>query len=283
VADQLHDAGVQVETVLITTQGDAQPGPIGSLGSQGVFTKEIQRALLDNRVDLAVHSLKDLPTEPIEGLSLAAVPERASPRDVLVSRDGCEFEQLAEGAQVGTGSMRRRAQLLHARNDLRIEDIRGNVETRLRRLDEGQYDAIVLAEAGLRRLGLQQRITHVFDSWMLPAIGQGALGLETRADDDHTQSQIACLDHAATHQAVVAERALLAALHGGCLAPIGAWARIEQDTLILDAAVLDPAGQQRIETQVRGAAEAATSLGQDAARQLLDQGADRLIAASRNS
>jgi hydroxymethylbilane synthase len=283
VADRLQVAGVDVELVLITTEGDARQGPIGSLGGQGVFTKEIQRALLDDRIDLAVHSLKDLPTEPVSGLTLTAVPERASARDVLVSREGRQFPQLAAGASVGTGSMRRRAQLLHARNDLQVKDIRGNVDTRLRRLDEGQYDAIVLAEAGLRRLGLEQRITHVFDSWMLPAIGQGALGLETRADDHATRDRVACLDHADTHHAVLAERTMLAALHGGCLAPIAAWARVEEETLVLDAAVLDPGGQERIETRVSGPADQAESLGQQAAEQLLEQGAERLINSARDA
>lgn len=263
VAGQLQHVGVAVEMVLITTQGDVKSGPIGSLGGQGLFTKEIQRALLDDRIDLAVHSLKDLPTDPIEGLSLTAVPERESPKDVLVSRDGSLFETIATGARVGTGSMRRRAQLLHARGDLTIHGIRGNVDTRLKQLDAGKYDAIVLAEAGLKRLGLAVRITQVLPtSLILPAIGQGALGLETRADDIETRQCVGCLNDPGTHCSVIAERKLLASLRGGCLAPIGAWGRVDNDRLVLDAVVLDPQGDTRLTTHVSGAPDQAEALGQ---------------------
>jgi hydroxymethylbilane synthase len=284
VAEQLRAVGVAVELVLITTRGDVQSGPIGGLGGQGVFTKEIQRALLEDRIDLAVHSLKDLPTEPVEGLCLAAVPPRASVADVLVARQPTTFDALPAEARVGTGSLRRRAQLLHARCDLRILDIRGNVDTRLRRLDEGEYDAIVLAEAGLQRLELAHRITEVLSStWMLPAIGQGALGLETRGDDLVTRRQVASLNDPDTHAAVLAERTLLAQLHGGCLAPIAAWGRVVDGQLELEAAVLDPLGRERLATRVQGAPEAAISLGEQAARELLGQGAEVLIAASRQA
>ncbi len=194
-----------------------------------------------------MHSLKDLPTEAIDGLALAAVPSRESPGDVLVSHQVSEFKSLGQGARVGTGSMRRRAQLLHVRSDLKVLDIRGNVDTRLRLLDEGEYDAIVLAEAGLTRLGLADRITQVLPkSWMLPAIGQGALGLETRAEDEPSRACVRHLDHPETHAAVIAERALLAALRGGCLAPVGAWGRVQEGRLHLDAVVLDPQGTQRV-------------------------------------
>lgn len=283
VSDQLERHGISVEMVLITTQGDAKQGPIGSLGGQGVFTKEIQRALLDERIDLAVHSLKDLPTEPIAGLALAAVPERESVCDVLVSQGDVQFESLPAAARVGTGSMRRQAQLLHARRDLNVLDIRGNVDTRLRRLDEGEYDAIVLAEAGLKRLGLADRISQIFPkSLLLPAIGQGALGLETRADDSQARECLLHLDHPPTHSSVLAERKLLSALHGGCLAPIGAWGRLEDDGLKLDAVVLDPQGETRLSTSVSGALEQAEQIGQEAADQLLAQGAESLIAKSRD-
>ena len=287
VASQLQREGVEVELVHITTQGDVRSGPLGALGtgplgSQGLFTKEIQRALLDDRIDLAVHSLKDLPTEPIDGLSLAAVPQRESPDDVLISNQVHDFDALAQGARVGTGSMRRRAQLLNVRGDLTVLDIRGNVDTRLRLLDEGKYDAIVLAEAGLKRLELADRITQVLPrSWMLPAIGQGALGLETRTRDARTRQRVQLLDDPDTHCAVKAERRLLAALHGGCLAPVGAWGRMVDGLLHLDATVLHPQGTQRVTAHVTGPPDDAVVLGEEAARLLLEQGASDLIAAAR--
>lgn len=284
VASQLQGAGVEVELVLIATQGDQRGEPLGSMGGQGVFTKEIQRALLDDRIDLAVHSLKDLPTDPIDGLDVAVVPRRESAADVLVSRDAVRLDALAAGVVIGTGSPRRRAQLLHVRGDLNVRDIRGNVETRLRRLSEGSYDAIVLAEAGLRRLGLTEHVTEVLpQTWMLPAIGQGALGLETRVSDRLTAERVACLDHPESRASVMAERSLLAALQGGCLAPIGAWGRVTEGALHLDAAVLDPRGATRLSASVFGPVEQAQELGREAARQLLDQGAEDLIIAARKT
>ncbi len=289
VAAQLTAAGVQVELVPITTQGDVQQvGPIGAIGTQGVFTKELQRALLDGRIDLAVHSLKDLPTDVVPGLCLAAVPLRESPGDALVSRDGCRFANLRAGANLGTGSTRRQAQLLHVRPDLRVSDVRGNVDTRLRKLREGQYDALVLAEAGLRRLGLADQITEILPrEQILPAVGQGALGLETRSDDTGTRSVLARLDHPPTHWSVLAERGLLAALRGGCLAPVGAWGRFADDgRLLLDAVVLSPDGRQRLTTHVAAAVDsnaAAVELGEQAAAALIQQGASDLIRASRDA
>lgn len=283
VTARLSEAGIEVELVLISTQGDVRRGPIGSIGGQGVFTKEIQLALLDERIDLAVHSLKDLPTEPVNGLSLAAVPARASCSDAFVSVSIRSFSTLPLGARVGTGSMRRRAQLLFRRPDLQVLDIRGNVETRLRRLDEGQYDAIILAEAGLQRLGLQHKITEVLSrEIMLPAVGQGALGLEIRADDSSTAKRIGLLNDLKTYHAVTAERALLAGLSGGCLAPIGAWARIDGEELTLDAVVLNPNGTTRLTTAVQGAPANAAALGQNAADSLLQQGAANLIEEGRS-
>ena len=281
VAEQLVAIGAEVELVLISTQGDVKSGPIGAIGVQGVFTKELQRALVNDEIDLAVHSLKDLPTDEVPGLALAAVPPRERCGDVLVG----SVDQLADlphGATVGTGSARRRAQLLHARSDLHVIDIRGNVDTRLKKLDMGDYDAIVLAEAGLTRLGFDDRIRCVLPKEiMLPAIGQGALGLETRADDDATRTIIAQLDHPATHAAVLAERTLLATLRGGCLAPIGAWGRMESDELRLDAVVLDHEGAQRLLGSDASTAEDAAPLGQRVAENLLAQGAAELIADSR--
>ena len=193
VAARLTALGVAVELVPITTQGDVKSGPLGQIGGMGLFTKELQRALLDNQIDLAVHSLKDLPTEPVVGLALAAVPERESTADVLLTTKYGSLESLPKGAKVGTGSLRRKSQLLHARPDLAIEDIRGNVETRVRKLDDGEYDAIVLAEAGLKRLGLAHRITQVLpQSLMLPAVGQaGARHRNARRRRGHAATRYA--------------------------------------------------------------------------------------------
>jgi hydroxymethylbilane synthase len=274
--------GIGVTLVPITTQGDVKSQPLGEIGGQGLFTKELQRALLDGQIDLAVHSLKDLPTAPIDGLTLAAVPARESTDDVLVSHIAHRVDALPKGARVGTGSLRRKAQLLHVRPDLKVEDIRGNVETRLRKLDDGEYDAIVLAEAGLRRLGMTDRIVHVIPrSIMLPAVGQGALGIEARAGDAATLALLAPLDYAATHQAVLAERSLLLTLRAGCLAPVGAWARLEQGQLAIDAVVLSGNGVRKLKAQGTGPAEEAVHLGRRVAELLLDQGAAELIATTR--
>ena len=273
-----------MELVLISTQGDVKTGPLGQIGGQGLFTKEIQRALLDGQIDLAVHSLKDLPTEVVEGLSLAAVPERESIHDVLVCNIAKSLNELPKIARVGTGSLRRRAQLQHVRPDLQMLEIRGNVETRLRKLDEGEYDALVLAQAGLRRLGLDQRIASVIPlSVMLPAIGQGALGIEARSDDVATRQLLAPLRHEPTQQAVIAERSLLATLRGGCLAPVGAWARVESSSLLLEGVVLSGDGRQRVAACSSALPAAAADLGRHVAEDLIRQGADGLIAASRTT
>jgi len=284
VAEQLIERGFGVELVPITTQGDiSQRDPIGDLGSPGVFTKELQRALLDRRIDLAVHSLKDLPTDPVAGLTLAAVPAREVTADALISGDAFPLEQLRRGAVIGTGSLRRRAQLLHLRGDLAMKEIRGNVDTRLRKLRDGEYDAIVLAEAGLKRLGLDGQITERFNfDQMLPAIGQGALGIEAREDDGPTRDAVCLLNDPASDQAVMAERSLLEVLRGGCLAPIGGLARTTTDQQIqLDAVVLSPDGSRRLAASGRDAAEYAVQLGRRVAEDLLSQGAANLIDAAR--
>lgn len=281
VAARLQENGVAVELVPIVTQGDVKTGPLGQIGGQGLFTKELQRALLDDRIDLAVHSLKDLPTEAVEGLAVAVVPERESTADVLVSSRADSIATLPPAARVGTGSLRRKAQLLHLRADLIVEDIRGNVETRLRKLDEGQYDAIVLAEAGLKRLGYADRIAAIIpNTQMLPAIGQGALGVETRSGDERVRALLAPLDHAASHQAVLAERTLLSRLRAGCLAPVGAWGRFEPGRLLLDAVVLSHDGARRLTASDSDAGNA-LALGERVAQHLLAQGAAELISQAR--
>jgi hydroxymethylbilane synthase len=257
---------------------------VAAIGTQGVFTKEIQNALLEDRIDLAVHSLKDLPTSPVEGLCLAGVPERAPSGDVLVCPEHAGLDDLPEGAVVGTGSLRRRAQILHVRPDLQMADIRGNVDTRLRKLDRGDYGAVVLAEAGLRRLGLADRITEKLPfALVLPAVGQGALGLETRSEDHSARQIVARLDHPPTHAAVVAERAMLAALEGGCLAPIGAWGRVEGDVLTLTGRVLSPDGSRKIEAELTGDPADPTELGRQVAEALKTQGAEAMVRGARQA
>ncbi len=284
VTARLEQLGVDVTLVPVTTAGDRHLKPIGASTAPGVFTKEIQRALLEGRIDLAVHSLKDLPTQPVPGLCLAAVPERASVADVLVCRRHTSLDELPEGALVGTGSLRRRAQLRHVRPDLVMKEIRGNVETRLRKLHEGRYDALVLAEAGLRRLGLAEHMTQVLPTTiLLPAIGQGALGLETRTGDDRVAEVLEPLNDPRTHAAVLAERAMLRALEGGCLAPIAAWGRIENETLRLTGRVLSPDGTQKIEATRTGAPDDAVQLGRQVTEALIAQGAGRLIRVAREA
>jgi hydroxymethylbilane synthase len=281
VADALRPLAAPREVVLVEIQtiGDqVRDRPLNQIGGLGLFTKEIQRALLDNQVDVAVHSLKDLPTLPVEGLTLAAVPPRGPAGDAFVSRRHAHFDQLPKGARVATGSLRRRSQLLHRRPDLELLDIRGNVDTRLRKLEEQGLDALVLAEAGLARLGLSNAITHVLDvEWMLPAVGQGALGLECRADDGPVLDLLAHLNDFATAQAVRSERALLFALGGGCLVPIGAATKVVDGELWLGGAVLSPDGQQRIAGSAHGPVADAEAIGQRLANELLAVGARELL------
>ena len=290
VAGELRRLSHAVELIEIATHGDVDRArPIEELGTRGVFTKAIQQALVDGKVDLAVHSLKDLPTEPVPGLTLAAVPKRESPADVLVFPKGTAaagrvgLAQLPPNAHVGTGSLRRQAQLRHLRPDLRVSEVRGNVDTRLRKLDENEFDAIVLAEAGLRRLGLEGRIRYIFPfDVMLPAVGQGALGIECRADDDNTLSAVRSLSDVATYAAVIAERALLDRLRGGCMAPIGALAVVEGGELRLQAVVLSSDGAKRIVASDACEPADAEGLGHRVAAQLTKLGAAQLISGSRN-
>ena len=293
VATQLRELGFGIELVKISTSGDVKSGPIGAIGSQGVFTKEIQRALLDKEVDFAVHSLKDLPTEGIPGLCLTSVPPRESVGDVLVSNEISSFDEIPADALIGTGSMRRKAQLLNQRPDLQVEDIRGNVDTRLQKLDEGAYQAIILAESGLKRLGLTERITHVIDRGvMIPAVGQGALGIECREEDAYVREVLAHLNDLSTFLCVTAERAMLKALRAGCLAPVGAWGQLKEDQLHLQGVVLSGTGDQRVDSDSQVdlsdqtaavQVERATALGQAVAESLIAQGATELIAEAREN
>lgn len=284
VADLLRPLAAPraVELVAIRTTGDeARDVPLAALGGQGVFTKEIQQALLEGRADLAVHSLKDLPTIPTPGLVLAATPPRAAAADAFVSLRHARFDDLPLGARVATGSTRRQAQLLQRRPDLKLCDIRGNVDTRLRKLEEQELDALILAQAGLERLGLTNRIREVLAvSWMLPAVGQGALGLECRAADQDTLRLVSRINHPPTMQAVLAERAFLHALGGGCLLPIAALGTVQDARLTLRGAVLSPEGRQRVAGETAGAADAAQALGMHLARQLIGQGALDLLRAT---
>jgi hydroxymethylbilane synthase len=246
-AEQLRAQGVATEIVIIQTSGDLiQNESIINIGAQGVFTKEIQRALLDNKIDLAVHSLKDLPTERIAGLSLAAVPKRESYRDAFLSPIAEKIEDLPKGSRIGTGSLRRKTQVLHHFGDqYLVEDIRGNVETRLRKLERGEYDALILAEAGLCRLGLADSIRSLLEApFFLPAIGQGALGWEIRTEDWHTAELLRPLTDTPTFAAVLAERAMLRELQGGCSAPIAALGTVGNSTLTLHGRILSLDGKQ---------------------------------------
>ena len=276
VKGQLESLGEQVRIEIIHTTGDKITDvALSKVGTKGLFTKEIEEALLDGRIDLAVHSLKDMPTDLPAGLTLAAIPQREDPRDALV---GKKLADLPDRCQVGTSSLRRAAQLRATRPDLRIENIRGNVDTRLRKLDEGLYDAIVLASAGLRRLGLKDRITEMLDPRvMCPAVGQGALAIETRSDAGRAQEICARLEHLETRTAVTAERAVLASLGGGCQVPIGAYAVIRDHRVSLEAVVVSPDGATVIRKQTSGPVDQAAQLGRDLGDALLAEGGRQIL------
>lgn len=284
VADGLKQRGFDAVLVKISTRGDVSTASLSQVGGQGLFTKEIQNELLAGNVDVAVHSLKDLPTVSIPGLLLAAVPERETTLDCLISREKHRFEQLPAGSRVGTGSSRRGAQLLAWRPDIEITDIRGNVDSRLRKLEEGQYDAIVLAAAGLSRLKLYSHVSQELpQDKVLPAIGQGALGLECRSDDSATQDALRQLNDPKSLAAVTAERSLLAALLAGCLAPVAALAQVTSDQLSLQARVLKRDGSQSLEASETGNVASAESIGKRLAEELNRQGAAELIQEQRDS
>src|SRR5947209_805025 len=280
---ELHPS-TEVSIEVIKTSGDMmQREPLAIIGGKGVFTKELEEALLDERIDLAVHSLKDLPTQLPDRLAIAAITEREDTRDALVLRADLTIEKpsiinLPEGSVIGTSSMRRLSQLKFLRPDLVIKDLRGNVDTRLRKLDAGYYDAVILASAGLRRLGLAARISAPIEvEDMLPAVGQGALGIETRSMDEGTLGVLAQLNHAETRAACTAERALLRALGGGCQLPIAGHAVVKRERLNLNGLVAEPSGKEIIRDSLEGSVSEAEALGDELARRLLQSGAESLL------
>lgn len=282
VKDQLEERYPDLEVSLtkIKTQGDKiLDVPLAKVGGKGLFVKEIQEAMLRNEVDIAVHSMKDVPTFFPEGTGLRCITERADVRDALIFRSGLEsLDDVPQGGRIGTSSLRRKAQLLNVRPDLIMVDIRGNVQTRLQKLTDENLDAIVLAAAGLDRLGFSDRIGAYLDvDISLPAIGQGALGLESRIDDAITNDLIDFLNHAPTAYAVIAERAVLATLEGGCQVPIAAYGRVEGDQLNLHALVADVEGKRMIKKQARCHVDQAFDTGAALAHQMLEEGAGAIL------
>lgn len=277
LSKQFPDLTIELE--IIQTKGDKiLDVPLANVGGKGLFVKEIEEAVLDGRAHLAVHSIKDVPAEFPEGLGIVAVAEREDFRDVLVSRDGLKLDELPSGARIGTSSLRRRAQLLNRRPDLKIESIRGNVETRLSKIVTENLDGVILAAAGLNRLGLAHKITqHLEPGVMLPAIGQGALGLETRMDDKVVLEIISFLDHRDTAVCVKAERAFLERLEGGCHVPIAALGVLKKDRLQLTGLVADPDGRKCLRDRLEAEPEEAEELGKSLAEELLDRGADKIL------
>jgi len=286
VAARLERAhpGLTLKQRIIKTHGDLQQQtPIGPQ-DRGVFVRRIETELLAERIDLAVHSLKDLPTDQPEGLLIAAVPERHDPRDALLSTRGFSFEELPAGSVIGTGSFRRRAQLLHARPELRTLPIRGNVDTRIRKLESGRYGAVVLAVAGLERLGIRDTPYHPIDTTVcLPAVGQGALAIETRAGDSDVVELVRVLNEPAAEAAVTAERAFLRRLGGGCLAPATAFGRVDGETIVVDAVVGDADGRELLRDRDSDAISNAAALGERLAVRMLEVGAGELLAGAREA
>jgi len=280
-----ESAGAVSDLVRIKTEGDVNAGPLASIGGTGIFVTALRSALLAGRVDVIVHSYKDLPTAPADGLTIGAVPAREDPADALCARDGLTLDQLPPGARVGTGSPRRAAQLLRVRPDLLVEPIRGNVDTRLRMVGDGVMDAVVLAVSGLARLGRTAAITHrLGPDLMLPAPAQGALAVECRSADVDTAwyaDALRALDSAPTRAAVASERSLLATLEAGCIAPVGAQALVRNDVLTLDGVVLAVDGSDEIRAHTTGSVARAGELGRELAEEMLSAGAAGLLGAVR--
>ncbi|HMD20004.1 MAG TPA: hydroxymethylbilane synthase [Alloacidobacterium sp.] len=282
IADALRSAGHEVSIEIIRTTGDAlQNVAFNKVGTKGMFTKEIEEALLDDRIDLAVHSLKDLPTELAAPFAIAAIPVRIDPRDAFVSVDHDSFAALPSGSRIGTSSLRRQSQLRAQRRDIELVEFRGNVDTRLRKLSEGLVDAVVLASAGLERLGLTEWIRERFSPLVLcPAPGQGALAIETRAHDAETIAAVAFLDDPASRFAVTAERAALAALGGGCHVPIGVYCEPSTQGYTVTGVVAHPDGSAHVRAELECQSDqTADELGQRLAESLLEQGAREILGA----
>ncbi len=274
-----HYPDLQVELVKMVTQGDKiLDTPLAKVGGKGLFVKELEQGMLRDEVDIAVHSMKDVPVELPEGLHLSVICEREDPRDAFVSNHFASLESLPQGARVGTSSLRRQTQLKAIRPDLKILDLRGNVNTRLKKLDDGQYDAIILAAAGLIRLGFDERIKQAIDSTVsLPAIGQGAVGIECRSDDKAINELISILNHPQTRICVMAERAMNTRLEGGCQVPIGGYAILEGDELYMRGLVGKPDGSEVVRGEIRGKPEDAQTMGTALADDLLSRGADVIL------
>jgi hydroxymethylbilane synthase len=272
-------AGVEAEIVIIKTAGDKlQASPLSQIGGKGIFIKELEESLLEETIDLAVHSVKDIPTDTPSRLMFPAVCRREDVRDCLVGANGATLASLRQGARIGTGSLRRQAQLRHIRPDLDVRDLRGNVDTRLRKVESGEYEAVMLAKAGLDRLGWSGRITETLSPEVfLPAVGQGAIAVECRLKDTEAAELVGGLDDAESRTAIIAERALLSALHGGCQVPLGAWARIERGELVMEACVCSVDGVQYVKQRATSAPEQAAELGGRMANLLMEAGAQSIL------
>jgi hydroxymethylbilane synthase len=286
VASRLREAhpGLTVEEKIIHTEGDRNMTVLGASSARGVFVREIEEALLSGAIDLAVHSLKDLPTAQPEGLSLAAISERHDPRDAILSPEGYDLESLPEGAVLGTGSFRRRCQILSLRPDLKVVPVRGNLQTRLRKLREHQFDALVLALAGVERLGIDEvPVCPIPEDQCLPAVGQGVLGLEIRQEDSSSAERLAVLDHGPTRQRITAERSFLHRLGGGCLAPATGFAEFSSEGILIRAVVGDIDGTTLLRDRETGSVDEAEAIGVRLAGRLLEAGAAELLEQAREA
>jgi hydroxymethylbilane synthase len=277
--------GLPVELKIIKTTGDKiLDVPLAKVGGKGLFTKEIEVELAAGTVDLAVHSMKDVPTQLPEGLAICATPPRVDPRDVMVSGAGYDLDSLPKGAKLGTSSLRRRSQVVALRPDLEIVDVRGNLDTRMNKAENGELDAVILAAAGITRLGWADRITHYIDpSQMVSAVGQGAIGIEIRSDDDFMVGVCEKITDADTLTCVKAERVVMRMLEGGCQVPIGAYARIESGKLVMDAFVGSVDGQRIIRDYMEGAVDDPEALGEAMVERLLELGAHAILEEIRNA
>jgi hydroxymethylbilane synthase len=277
IKETLEALGCKVELVPITTTGDKiLDAPLAKIGGKGLFVKEIENALLEGEIDLAVHSLKDVPMIIPEGLTLSAITEREEPYDVLISRNGKKLEDLPSGAVVGTSSLRRQVQIKRRRGDLRVEILRGNVDTRLRKLKEGLYDAIVLAYAGVKRMGFSGEISQILEDF-IPAVGQGSLAIETRAEDERVINFVKVLNHEESWLRAVCERAFLRELQGGCQVPIGAYAWIEGDRIKIKGFISDLEGERFLEGYEEGSLQEAEEVGKRLAQRLLREGGEEIL------